>query len=87
MDYIRKIEILKKERKVSNEEISEALGISRGGLGKMLSNKDMKVSTLIGLANFFNVPVSFFFEDKIHNDSQVDRVFDVMKQIVKRNMM
>lgn len=87
MDYISKLEKLKKERKVSNDEISEALGISRGGLGKMIANKDMKVSTLIGLANFFDVPVSFFFEDKMQIDSQVDRVFDVMKQIVKRNMM
>lgn len=87
MDYINKIEKLKKDKKVTNEEISEALGISRGGFGKMIANKDMKVSTLIGLANFFNVPVSFFFEDKIQNESQVDRVFDVMKQIVKRNMV
>jgi len=91
---IKKIEILKKQRKLNNLDIAEACNMSCGGFELMLKTGDMKVSTLQLIANYFNVPITYFFENeeivvdgKEVKAKQIDMIFDALKEVVKEKIM
>jgi len=46
----------------------------------------MKVSTLQKIADYFNVPVTYFFDDIDTKGQTVDLVFDTLKGIVKEKI-
>ena len=56
----------------------------------MFRSQDMKVSTLLRIAKFFEVPVTYFFDNEDYYDQRknqtVDLVFDVLKDIVKEKI-
>ena len=91
MQIINKIEALKKQRKVSNTDLAEKTDMSRGGFELMLKSGDMKISTLKAIADFFNVPITYFFEDnkEVESSSErsIDEVFDAMKELVKSKIL
>ena len=58
-----KIKTLQKNTKVSTEELAVVIGLSKVGLEKIFRLKSCKVSTLEKLANYFKVPVSYFFDE------------------------
>lgn len=63
MNY-SKLRQLQKMNKISNREISVVVGLTDTGYGKMLENETCTVSTLEKIANYFKVPVSYFFDEQ-----------------------
>lgn len=86
--YISRIKFLISDKKVTAKKLAEEIGISEIGLHKMLNNNDMKVSTLINIANYFKVPVSYFFNDaETQNDYvNIDDFLNGLKKIVIDNL-
>ena len=86
MLYIRQIEKLKKEKKLtSNSEIAKILGKSRHAIDNKMNGKaKFYVDELIKIAKYYNVPMSFFFEEKKTLD--IDAAFDILKELVKERM-
>ena len=52
-------ELLRKEKK-TQKEISDYLGFSIMGFNRMLKADDYKFSTLLKIADFFNVSIDYF---------------------------
>ena len=84
---INAIKILCNENKTSLKDLAIEIGISEQGLHGIIRNGDMKVSTLQAIADYFQVPITFFFEDGEPNtdmkDRVVDEVFEELKKLVK----
>ncbi len=93
MDF-NKLEQLKKLKKISYEELSIQIGMSKNGLNKAVNNKEVKVSTLEKLANYFGVPISYFFDSKAeiqnsnsiscHNCEQLQKLVDSQGRHIER---
>lgn len=66
---INKIKILIEESGQTKQAIAEKCGISRPTLDNVLSGADAKISTIEGLAAYFNVPVGHFFDSSNVNQS------------------
>lgn len=62
MDYDKLISLMNKEN-LSNRAMAKIVNMTVGGFIPMLKNKTMKVETLEKLANHFQKPISYFFED------------------------
>ncbi|MDR0681617.1 MAG: helix-turn-helix domain-containing protein [Dysgonamonadaceae bacterium] len=60
---MRNLERLVEESKLTKQEISDKCGFSRPTLDSALRGADVKISTILSLAKFFKVPISYFFED------------------------
>jgi len=81
MEY-RKLEKLRKEKKVTYEELANYLGMSRPGFSKMIKNKTCTVEQLEKLADFFNVSILWFFDSEnlasepkaVYNSSEQYRI-------------
>ena len=56
---IRKIA---EEKRITLKEIAEYTNVSQQGLNKMLNNDDFKSSTLVQIAELFNVSISMLFD-------------------------
>ena len=74
MHYINKIEFLQNQKKVTQQELADGINITRSGLQKMLQSADMKVSTLQAIADFFKVPITYFFEENSSSTEQKDKI-------------
>ena len=61
--YINKLRNLLKKKDISQKKLSEGIDFSRTALSQALIRGDMKVSLLVKIAKFLNVPISYFFED------------------------
>lgn len=86
MNAIKKIEQIRMERKVSQREICDYIGMTRAGYQNMINLNDMKLSTLIKIAEFYNIPVEWFVSDYSSSDQidrDIDRIFEAMKEVVK----
>lgn len=69
MDY-SKIVSLQRENGLTNKRMAEIIGIGGQGYVDLLNRKSAKVEYLENLCNFFNVPISYFFEkDLLNNES------------------
>lgn len=86
--YINKIRMLCDKKKVTLKKLATEIDVSETGFSQMLSNKSMKISTLQDIANYFQVPMTWFFEDEQQNipGPDIDKVFDVLKEIVRKEM-
>lgn len=67
MNYSR-IEKLRKNRRVTLEELAEALHMTKNGYEKMIKQESCKVSTLESIAKYFEVPVIYFYEEESDNN-------------------
>jgi len=56
------IETLRKEKNISQEKLANLIEMSKVGYQKAIQNGDLKVSTLVKIAEVLDVPVSYFFE-------------------------
>jgi len=72
--------------KLTIREFAEKIGISEPGIHNMFRTHDMKVSTLQKIADYFDVPITFFFDDIDTKNQTVDLVFDTLKGIVKEKI-
>ena len=88
MNYINKIEQLKKRKKVINEKLADYLGISRGGFEKKLNGtSDFYVGELIKIADFFKVPPAYFLDDNYKEQTpDVDKVMAVLTEMIKERI-
>lgn len=59
-----KINKILEESKHSKRYIAERCHISRPCLDGLLRGGDTKVTTLVSIANFFNLPISYFFDEE-----------------------
>lgn len=46
----------------TQKDAAEAIGVSIGTVKNALNGKDLQISTLYKLGNYFNIPVSVFFD-------------------------
>jgi transcriptional regulator with XRE-family HTH domain len=60
---VRKLEALVNSNKLSKQEISNKCGFTRTTLNNAIRGTDVKISTIVSLSKFFNVPVGYFFDD------------------------
>ena len=61
MNYNR-IKELQRKTKVTNEELAAVVEMSKVGFEKMLKLETCKVSTIELLADYFKVPISYFYD-------------------------
>ena len=70
--------------------VAEKIGISEAGIHNMFRSHDMKISTLQKIADYFEVPITYFFDDDddidARNNKAVDLVFDALKGVVKEKI-
>ena len=75
------------ETKTTMIKLSKAVGMSRHGLRDAMDKNTMKVQTLIDIATFFGVPVTYFLDDKeAYSKTDVDKVMKVMADIIKERI-
>ena len=86
MLYISRIRKLIEDRKLTIREFAEKINISEPGIHNMFRTHDMKVSTLQKIADYFDVPITYFFDDIDTKNQTVDLVFDTLKGIVKEKI-
>jgi transcriptional regulator with XRE-family HTH domain len=65
---INKLNKLLKAKKVLQKDFCNAIGITPSGLRKSFEINDFKVSTLRKFSDFFNVPITYWFEDSEKNN-------------------
>ena len=90
MVSINKIRKLIDDNNLTIKRFAKKIGISEPGIHNMFRSQDMKVSTLQKIAVYFEVPITYFFEDdddiEARNNQTVDLVFDTLKGIVKEKI-
>lgn len=65
---VNKLKGLMAEHGVSRQELAKVLNMSPYTLRERLEGHyDFKVKELVTISNFFNVPISIFFEDSVPN--------------------
>ena len=64
-----RIKKLLKEKKITKVNLYTSAGISGPGLDKMIAGANVRVGNLEKIANFFNVPMDYFFDREIDNTS------------------
>jgi len=65
MSVSKKIRELLKTKEISIEDLANKVEMTRNGLSNNLSSDDFKLSTLQKIADFFKVPISYFFEGEV----------------------
>lgn len=79
-----KIRNLLRERKATLKDLHNYMNVSKAGYNKMEIKDTMKVKDLIKIAEFLNVSPCYFFEDKpLKKETDIDKVFDALKELVK----
>lgn len=68
MANLKRIKDLCSEKKVSFSELCSAINIGESGLYRMIQANSTKIETLEQIAKFFDVPISYFFDDEKGND-------------------
>ncbi len=72
MNYSR-IKILLEERKITLRELCREVEITEQGFHQMVRNRSMKVEVLERISVFFDVPVSFWFDEATQDHSAPER--------------
>ena len=67
---LNKITALRKEKKITEKQLAYACGLTVNGLRSIISRNDAKFSTLIKIADYFNVQIIFFFDDIITSETR-----------------
>ena len=87
---VNRIRKLVDDNNLTIKGFAEKIGISEPGIHNMFRSQDMKISTLQKIADFFKVPITYFFDDDDDIDTRknqtVDLVFDTLKDIVKEKI-
>lgn len=85
---INKIRKLIDDKNLTIKGFAEEIGLSEPGIHNIFRSQDMKVSTLQKVADFFEVPITYFFDDDMddYRSQTIDLVFDTLKDIVKEKI-
>lgn len=65
-----KIKQLARKKGISLVELSVQLGMSKQSLFKIIRENTTKISTLEQIANYFGVPINYFFDDYEEKQNQ-----------------
>jgi len=65
MSVSKKIKKMLLDNNISQEYLAVNIGMTKNGLNNNLSSDDFKLSTLQKIADFFKVPISYFFEGEV----------------------
>ncbi len=65
-----RIQELLKERKKTKKDLYEAIGLSAVGLKKVLDGADLRASNLEKIADYFELPIDYFFDREIEIDKE-----------------
>ena len=63
-----RIQELLKERKKTQKDLYEAIGLSAVGLKKVLDGADLRASNLEKIADYFELPIDYFFDREIDKE-------------------
>lgn len=66
----RQIDRLIQDRDLKQKDVAEEMGMSAVNLSKILKKESIDASLIERFANFFNVPVSYFFMDNVKPGTQ-----------------
>ena len=73
---ISKLKELRAANKVTEKQLAVACGMTVNGLRSIISRNDIKLSTLTKIAEYFNVPITYFFDENspvtnnvVHNNN------------------
>ena len=86
MLYINRIRKLLDDKNLTIREFAGKIGVSEPGIHNMFRTHDMKISTLQKMADYFDVPITYFFEDLDTKNQTVDLIFETLKGIVKEKI-
>lgn len=86
--YVRRLKNLMSDKKITYEVLSEITGMTREGLFRSIKKNTLKVNTLIEIADFLNVPVTYFFDEKEgeYERPDVDKVMKVLSDLIKERI-
>lgn len=59
----KNVEKLRKERKISQTELADAIGMTQTGLSQAIKRQDIKLSTLEKISDFFEVDIDVILKD------------------------
>ena len=76
-----KIEKLRSEKNISLTALGNGIGMTHRGIKSALEVGDFKVSTLLKIADFFGVPITYFFDDKGSNE--LDELIEGLKKQIE----
>jgi len=68
---ISKLKELRKANKVTEKQLATACGMTVNGLRSIISRNDIKLSTLTKIAEYFNVPITYFFDENMQVTNNV----------------
>ena len=72
MKFENKLINLRKSRGMSQEQLAEALGISRQAISRWESGDSTPdMTNLLGLCQYFNVSADYFIFDEIENEERI----------------
>ncbi len=60
---IRQLDKLMQARKLTQKDVANIINVSQNAISNIIKRGDLKVSQLNKIAKYFNVPVSYFFEE------------------------
>ncbi len=64
MLIISRLDKILKDKKISKKELFESIELTRQGFDYAIKNDSLRVKDLESIANFLNVPVSYFFGEE-----------------------
>ena len=79
---VSRLEKLMLENKLSKTDICSKCGFTRPTLNSVLSGADVKISTIISLADFFNVSVGYFFDED--DSKNLSNELEICKKEIRR---
>jgi transcriptional regulator with XRE-family HTH domain len=85
--YISKIKKLCNDRNTSLKDLANKIEISEQGLHGMLKNHTMQIKTLQSIADYFKVPVTYFFEDNKINENTKEQLLDELYMDFKKMIL
>jgi transcriptional regulator with XRE-family HTH domain len=84
---IERILKLMRKKNVSLRMLSESIGMSATGLSKTLKDHSLKVSILLRIADYFGVPVNYFFEDIYLNPVEMQEKRSIVIDLLEKNVI
>lgn len=78
MGFYEKLEDLRKTKtNMGQGKLEKELGIANGSISKW-KDRSPRPATIEKIANYFNVPITYFFDDNIADESNTDLLVDVL---------
>ncbi len=83
-----KIKTICKDRKIPIKDLASAIKMSEPGFHRMIEKESMKVKNLQLIADFFGVPITYFFDEpvEVNKEKVIDEVMQELSALLKESM-